>query len=200
MYSVVVLMALSGSVDVPDIGRRGGGGCCGCHGGGGRRGRHGCHGGCYGGCYGGGYGGCYGGGYGGCYGGGWGGCYGGGYGGGFGGCYGGTVMPYVPAKPMPGPGPVKPGDGKKTGLDDAAPATIVVTLPAEAKLKIDDYVARSTSTERTFVSPPLQVGKEFHYTLKVEHQGKERSQTVTVRAGEVTRVNLSPTGSTVAAR
>jgi uncharacterized protein (TIGR03000 family) len=197
MYSVVVLMALQGSVDVPDLGRRGG--CGGCYGGcygGGRRGRHGCHGGCYGGgCYGGGYGGCYGGGFGGgCYGGGFGGCYGG----------GGMVMPYTPAKPMPGPGPVKPGDGKKTGLDYSAPATIVVAVPADAKLTIDDYVARSTGTERTFVSPALPAGKDFHYTLKVEYQdqgqARTRTETVAVRAGGVTRVNLSPTGSAVASR
>jgi uncharacterized protein (TIGR03000 family) len=207
MYSVVVLMALQGSVDVPDFGRRGGCGGCyggGCHGGRRHGGRgHGCcgcyGGGCYGGCYG---GGCYGGG---CYGGGYGGYVcGGGYGYG-GGCYGGgTVMPYVPAKPMPGPGPVKPGGGKKTGLDNAAPATIVVNVPADAKLMIDDYVARSTSAERTFVSPALPSGKEFHYTLKAEFndngQVRTRTETVTVRAGEVTRVNLSPTGSSVAAR
>ena len=188
MYSVVVLMALQGTVDVPDFGRRGGG-CCGCHGGG-RRSR-GC-----GGCYGGGYGGCYGGGYGGCYGGG----YGGGYGGCYGGGYGGVVMPHVPAQPMPGPGPVTPGGGKKTGMDNTAPATIVVTLPANAKLKVDDYVSQSTGAERTFITPPLQVGREFHYTLKVEQNGKEKSQSVIVRGGEVTRVTLSPTGSTVAAR
>src|SRR5262245_5683825 len=46
MYSVVLMMAISGGSEVPDLGRHGGGGC-----------------------YGGGYGGCYGGGWGGCYGG-----------------------------------------------------------------------------------------------------------------------------------
>ncbi len=95
MYSVVMMMALTGGAEAPDFGRRG------------------CDGGCQGGCYGGGYvscgGGCHGGrgghgglfrgrghgGHGGCHGGGYGcagGCYGGGYGGGFGcagGCYGG---------------------------------------------------------------------------------------------------------------
>jgi uncharacterized protein (TIGR03000 family) len=88
MYSMVLMVALSGGAEVPDWGR---GGCHGCYGG--------CFGGCYGGCYGGCWGGCYGGG---CYGYGcWGGCYGcyGGYGcwgsgygcygsGCWGGCYG----------------------------------------------------------------------------------------------------------------
>src|SRR5215467_14355091 len=100
MYSVVVLMALSGGVDTPDMGGRRG-----CHGG------RGCYGGCYGGgCYGGGYGGCYGGG---CFGG-YGGCYGGG-------CYGGMIM-------MPPAGGPKPMPGPKTSLDMPEPATIVVTL------------------------------------------------------------------------
>ena len=199
MYSVVVLMALGGSVDVPDFGRKGS--CGGCYGGG-RHSRRGGRGGCCGsggGCYGGGgygYGGCGGGG-GGCYGGGG---YGGGCGGGYGGisagcygvpvgggCYGGGVgMPYAPssgAKPMPGPA-VKP-DKKTSGgvdLEVAAPATIVVAVPADAKLTIDDYVARATTSERTFVSPALPVGKDFHYTLKAEFKdnGQVHTKTQTV--------------------
>ena len=196
MYSVVVLMALSGGVDTPDLGGR----RHGCHGG--RGGCHGCYGGgCYGGgCYGGGYGGCHGG-YGGCYGGGCfggygGGCYGGGYGGG---CYGGTVI--MPdgggAKPMPMP--------KKTSLDTPSPATIVVTLPADAKLTIDDYVTNSTSERRVFVSPALEPGKTYAYTLKAEVMRDNKPQVVTkevtVRAGEETPVTLEfPVAATSARR
>lgn len=109
MYSMVLLAALTTSVDMPERGRRGGchgcnGGCYGgmawggCYGGGG-----GYYGGCYGMSWGGWGGGCYGSGYGGwgsCYGSGygrWGGCYGSGWGGGYGGSgwgggYGGYVM------------------------------------------------------------------------------------------------------------
>ncbi|MBI1913841.1 MAG: TIGR03000 domain-containing protein [Planctomycetes bacterium] len=176
MYSVVVLMALSGGVDTPDFGRRGCHGCDGgCYGGygchGGRaHGRHGRHG-CYGGCYGGGcYGGCYGGG---CYGG----CYGGGYGPG----------------PGPGPGP-KPMPGPKTGLDTPSPATVVVTLPADAKLTIDDYVTNSTSERRVFLSPALTPGKIYSYTLKAEVLRDNKPQVitkeVTVRAGEETPISF----------
>ena len=155
MYSVVVLMALGGSVDVPDCGRRGWGGWGGCYGG------WGGWSGCGWGNGGWGYGGYYGG---------W--CYGDGY-------YGGTVT-YVAAQPRP--------------------ATIMVTLPANAKLTIGDYVGRSSESVRSFETPPLTAGQAFSYTLKAEHNGKEQSQTITVRAGQVTRVNLSPAGATVAAR
>jgi uncharacterized protein (TIGR03000 family) len=172
MYSMVLVMALNTGVDVPDFGRRG---CCGCYG---RWSYAGCYGGWgYGGCSGGwGYGGW---GYAGCYGGygGW--SYAGGYDG-WG--YGGVAMSYVSVQPMP------------------SPATIVVTLPADARLKIDGNATRSTSGRRTFESPPLRPGKTFHYTLQVEHKGTKTSRTISVRAGEVTRVNLSPSDSTVAAR
>src|SRR5262245_18379136 len=200
MYSVVVLMALSTSVDTPDFGRRGcrgGNGCHRCMGGrwGGCRGGWGggCHGG--GGCYGGGYmGGCHGGYAGGCHGGG--GCYGGGYGGGCHGCGGGYVMP---TSPMPMP---MPEGGKKTAAP--APATIVVTLPADAKLTIDDYATTATSGRRTFVSPALDPGKDYVYTLKADVMRDNKPVTVTrearVRAGETTTVSMDLPPAAVAAR
>jgi len=78
-------------------------------------------------------------------------------------------------------------------------ATIVVSLPADAQLTIDDEATTSTSDHRVFVSPDLPAGKEFHYTLKAEVMlnGKIQvvSQIVAVRAGEETKVTLStPTG------
>lgn len=174
-------------------------GCCGgysCHGGHGHKHHghkhHSCHG-CCGGysCFGccGGYScnGCYGG-YS-CSG-----CYG---------CGGGTVVPTVtPVVPggkkgdKDGDGGTfrDPGPGKKGGKGDkdeamttAAPATIVVTLPAEARLEIDGAATSSTSERRVFVSPELNPGREYHYTLKAEwvRDGKTVSMTreVAVTAG-----------------
>jgi uncharacterized protein (TIGR03000 family) len=211
MYSVVLMMAMTSGAEAPDFGR--GGGCCGCCGGGysgcygggcygggggchggGRLfgGRHGCHGGggCYGGgCYGGGYGGCYGGGYGGCYGGGM--SYGGCYGGGYGGCTGGIIMQSGG----------KPEDIKKMpkpGGDEAvapAPAKIIVSLPADAKLTIDGVATTSTSEERVFESPALPYGREFHYTLRAEvirdNKPVRMEQFVSVRAGQESKVALT---------
>src|SRR5207302_2813450 len=76
--------------------------------------------------------------------------------------------------------------------DEKAPATIVVRLPAEAKLTINRTPSRSTATTRRFVTPPLPSGKDFYYTLKAEvvrdGQPVELTRRVTVRAGAETRV------------
>jgi uncharacterized protein (TIGR03000 family) len=77
----------------------------------------------------------------------------------------------------------------------AAPATIVVSLPAEAKLLIDDAATASKSAQRVFVSPTLNPGRDYHYTLKAEwmRDGKAVSMTreIAVRAGEETRVQFA---------
>jgi uncharacterized protein (TIGR03000 family) len=86
----------------------------------------------------------------------------------------------------------KPKKGEEARID--APATIVVSLPAEAKLRVDDYMTTSTSATRVFVSPALDAGKEFSYTLtgEIERDGKPvvATKRITVRAGEETRVAL----------
>ena len=79
-----------------------------------------------------------------------------------------------------------------------APATLIVSLPADAKLTIDDAATTSTSAQRVFVTPNLPTGQQFHYTLKAEAMvdGKPIafSEVVTVKAGESTRVTLTPPG------
>lgn len=86
-----------------------------------------------------------------------------------------------------------------TAPSDTGKATIVVSLPANAKLTIDDEATTSTSARRVFISPDLPAGKEFHYTLKAEVlvDGKPQvvAQVVAVKAGQETQVTLSmPTG------
>jgi uncharacterized protein (TIGR03000 family) len=251
MYSVVLMMALSGGAAEAPAGHGCCGGCwgscggyscggysCGschgCHGGwsschgcsGGYSccgGGHGCHGGffhrhsCCGGCNGCYGGGCYGG-YscgGGCYGGYscGGGCYGG-YSCG-GGCHGAVIMEGGAAAGATDKGTkTDKKDGKKEekkkseGDDDqtsiSAPATIVVTLPADAKLTIGDTLTQSTSAVRTFSSPALDRGQDYYYTLKAEVVRDGRTVTtskqVTVRAGSESRVTIDFPAGTVAQR
>jgi uncharacterized protein (TIGR03000 family) len=45
---------------------------------------------------------------------------------------------------------------------------MVVTLPADATLKVDDYQTVSTSTTRVFTTPELKPGKN---TLHAEGRG-----------------------------
>jgi len=186
MYSVVLMMALTTGGDSAAMGHRhGGGGCCGeascgCEGGRHHGHRHG-GGGCCGessGCGGYGYSS---------------GCSTCGYSGGCSTCGSGSAASYGCATCANGACPIN-----GIALADA-PATIVVSLPADAKLTIDDEATTSTSDHRVFVSPNLPSGQEFHYTLKAEIKvdGKAQvvSQIVTVRAGEQTSVQLSaPTG------
>jgi uncharacterized protein (TIGR03000 family) len=190
------------------------GGGYGCNGGGhGRRGglfgrRHG-HSGCNGGCYGGGYGyGCNGGGYGyGCNGGGYG-CYGGGYGYG---CSGGMVVGCaggpVTGAPVTGTGEDKtkempkggepigePKEEEKKGVSMAAPGTIIVNLPADARLTVDGVPTSSTSSIRAFATPVLQPGHAYSYTLRAEvtrnGQTVQVERTVPVAAGRTSRVMM----------
>jgi len=80
------------------------------------------------------------------------------------------------------------------GVMIPAPATIVVSLPADAKLSVDGHATTSTDEMRTFVSPALEPGRDFVYDLKGEvvRQGKTviARREVTVHAGEETRVSL----------
>ena len=157
----------------------------GCHGGlfSGLFHRHGCHGGCHG------DGGCTGGCTGapvvvGCWGGG---CTGAPV---VVGCTGASLLPGAPACPpdhdaeeagvCPCP---QAGSRNEEGTALPAPAIIVVSLPAEAKLLVDDAATTSTSGRRVFASPALEPGKDFYYTLKGEwlHDGSLHTTTQRVK-------------------
>ncbi len=201
MYSIVMLVAMSGAPEMPSFGGRGcfggsgcsgyscGGGyaCGGCQGGGrlfgGGRLRGGCHGGRGNGC--GGYS-CNGGsGYG---------CSGYSCGGGNG-CCG-----YVAASAcgccgtMAGTGYAQ-GGMVMVAAPASAPATVIVNLPADAKLTFDGTATTSTTASRRFTTPALPTGNDMSYTLTAEivREGKtlKATQVVSVRAGQTTDVNLS---------
>ena len=191
MYSIVLMMAMSGSADAPaglfHHGCNGCNGCTGCTGSSchGCTGGHGCHGGlfkhkhgcngCTGGCHG---------------------CTGGT------GCTGGKAAPAKTEDKKP-EGKKPEGEGKP-GTAQAAPATLTVTLPAEAKLTIDGNATRSTTGTRTFVTPALALGQEFSYTLKAEivREGQTLSteQRVTVRGGAESKIILNIPVTSVAAQ
>ena len=206
-------------------------GCYGCHGCWG--GCYGCYGGwynggCWGSCYGGWYnGGCWGscyGYYGGCYGGYS--CYGcyGGYS-----CYGGYgFSDYAPGYAVPagpgGPEKVMPPDGTtaptkkldgtdkkgdrtdKKGREEASAdsAKLIVELPDNARLFVDDRPVENVATRRTFVTPSLQQGHAYYYILRAEvvRDGKTRSESkrVIVRPGEVVRASFTDLSNDATAR
>jgi uncharacterized protein (TIGR03000 family) len=89
----------------------------------------------------------------------------------------------------------EPSGGVVQQPADPRSATLVVTLPEDAKLTIDGHATISTSGERVFTTPPLEEGKEFHYTLKAQvvRDGHTQSivQEVTIRSGETAEVTLA---------
>jgi uncharacterized protein (TIGR03000 family) len=197
MYSVVMMIALSGGAQTPDWGWRWGcGGCCGgwtCSG-------------CCGGCWGGWRGGCCGffhrfhhwrccgccGGVVTCAG-----CVG---------CAGvmpGGVMPSAsPGTPSKTFAPeVSSQNGETPHVfvnyqprETSRPATVLVNLPADAKLTFNGWTSNNNSTTRRFRTPALEPGEEFAYTIRAElvrdGQTVVQNHRVVVRAGQETRVNI----------
>jgi uncharacterized protein (TIGR03000 family) len=170
MYTVVLMMALQGGAEVPDFGRRCQCSGCSCY----CSRCSGCHGCCGGRCHGcrGSCRGCRGGG--GCYG-----CHGcrgcrGCYG--CSGCCGGTA----PAR--------------SAMSSNQTQSIIVVNLPADARLTIDGQPTSSSSATRSFVTPPLEPGPTYGYSLSAEITRNGRrtilTQQVTFAAGEEKRVSF----------
>src|SRR5436190_803973 len=77
---------------------------------------------------------------------------------------------------------------------DSQPVTLIVRVPADATVEIGGVATRQTGEERRFVSPPLQAGKEYSYSLKAtwKEQGKDvvRTRDVSVAPGKEIVVDL----------
>ncbi len=198
MYSIVLMMALSDGAALPGAKpvefapvkragaqehNRGGRGCWGCRG---------CWGGCHG-CW----GGCWG-----CYGGCWG-CYGG--------CWGGGVAYrshyYAPgyySYYYPATSYQSYYAGQPQQQSQTAPAQLVVQLPADARLTIDGTATQQTSSRRVFVTPPLDRGYNYSYTLTATAVRNGQTVTTTkqipISAGAVQEVRLDFKDSEVAQR
>lgn len=75
-----------------------------------------------------------------------------------------------------------------------APAHVVVKLPKDARLFVDDTACPLTSATRSFDTPELSPGQAYYYTLKAEVTRDGRAVTeskrVVVRAGEETVVEF----------
>lgn len=73
-------------------------------------------------------------------------------------------------------------------------ATVIVKVPADARVWFDDHRTRQSGPERTFATPPLRPGREYHYEIKAERMAGGRLladvKRVGVRAGQTTRVDF----------
>ncbi len=104
---------------------------------------------------------------------------------------------------VPAPVVAPPAKGK-VGLDNVAPATLIVSVPAEARLTVDGQITSSTSTQRVFVTPALSLDRVYNYTIEAEYvrDGKlvKISKEVAVKAGDETRVRFDDEATRVASR
>jgi len=206
MYSVVLMAALAGGGNAPDC----------WFGGHGHHDGYGGH--CYGGisstctgCYGGNYYGTWGcAGYNGglnCYGGSWGwgggaidyncfgchGCYG---------CYGGFgctgFLPYGPGPAAPEIIPPPKVEEKKGtgGSGSLAPdrAKVIVSLPGDVKLYVDNQPIKITSDKQAFSTPRLEPGQTYFYEVRAEAvrdgQTVVENKRILVRAGQEVTVSF----------
>jgi uncharacterized protein (TIGR03000 family) len=212
MYSVVLMAALTTGSATPYW--QGYSGCCGCDGD--------CYG-CFGGCFDEGFDGGYGGGddgYG--Y---WDGGYGGGYSDGYD-AYGywggysswgygdvshpGSVVPggsgvtggtVVPGTGTSGEQLSKPKLNKNDDKETMVPtrAKLVVELPANATLFIDNLPVKATAGVQTFTTPALEPDQAYFYMVRIERMrdGQPVSETrrIIVRAGQVARADFNKVAS-----
>jgi uncharacterized protein (TIGR03000 family) len=93
----------------------------------------------------------------------------------------------VPAEKVPAPTPQKQSEA-------ASPARVVVELPADAKLFVDDQLMKTTSERRVFNTPALDATQTYYYEMRAElvRDGKtltERKRVI-VRAGDVIRTSF----------
>ncbi len=92
----------------------------------------------------------------------------------------------------------------KTKTKTTAAATIVVTLPSEARLTVDGIATRSTSERRTFFTPAIETDADYVYTLRAElnrdGNAVAQSRDVTVRGGQTTNVPFTFSAQAIASR
>jgi uncharacterized protein (TIGR03000 family) len=113
-----------------------------------------------------------------------------------GGYYYGVPGRQMPKKEMP------KKENLPTPKKTEAQAYLIVNLPAQARLLVDDQPTSSTSTLRQLQTPPLTYGSTYTYVLRAEidRNGQTLTQTqrVVVRPGAQTRVSFDFAGRSVA--
>jgi uncharacterized protein (TIGR03000 family) len=121
-------------------------------------------------------------------------------------------MPLVPGTSQPDPEkltvpPVREKDDKDKDKEkdknkdkdkDGASinrAKLIVELPTDAKLYIDDQPMKTPSGRRVFNTPPLQPGQTYYYILRAEvvrdGQRKVSEQRIIIRPGQEARATFA---------
>jgi len=104
-------------------------------------------------------------------------------------------MPATPAEPA---APAGEGTEGSTTYYRGNSATLSVSVPAEAKVFVNDAATRSLGEQRRYVSRGLLPGRTYTYNVRVEFEkdGQVVSETKSVRLTAGGEANLSFEGST----
>jgi uncharacterized protein (TIGR03000 family) len=109
---------------------------------------------------------------------------------------GSQAVPYAvppgagPARSAPAEQVAPPKPGSETRANDA-PAKVVVDLPEDAKLYVDDQLMKSKAAVRSFVTPKLEAGETYFYVLRAETTRGSRVRQVLVHAGDDLHVSFA---------
>jgi uncharacterized protein (TIGR03000 family) len=84
-----------------------------------------------------------------------------------------------------------------------ARAKVLIDVPAQAKLYVDDQLMPTKEGTRTFMTPPLSTTETYYYDVKIVQtvSGREETRTtrVVLRAGEIVAANFpQPSASGIA--
>jgi uncharacterized protein (TIGR03000 family) len=115
------------------------------------------------------------------------------------------IVPPGPDMPAPGKDAL-PAPTKEKGGEVAIPtrARLIVELPADAKLYIDDHLMTTTSGRRTFNTPVLAAGQTYYYEIRAEvvRDGKPvvEERKIVVKAGREIRADFVDMVEVAAAR
>lgn len=83
--------------------------------------------------------------------------------------------------PKPGKAEETPAPREKKGGEEQARARVIIDLPSDAKLFVDDQPMSIGTGRRLFQTPPLVRGQTYFYELRVEVTRDGRTQTATQR-------------------
>ncbi len=93
----------------------------------------------------------------------------------------------------------KPNKNDNKGTMGPTHATLVVEVPANATLFIDNMPVKVTAGVQTFHTPDLKPGQQYFYLVRIESRrdGQPVSETrrIIVRAGQVTRADFNKVAS-----
>jgi uncharacterized protein (TIGR03000 family) len=89
-------------------------------------------------------------------------------------------------------------EGARLQIPTTNTARLIVEMPANAKLYVDDQPMKTSSTRRVFRTPTLEPGQAYYYMVRAEvvRDGKTLEQTkkVVLRAGEEIRATFTELG------